>query len=426
MIGLEILSALMLKRLNRYQQFSWCVSSNYGLRATANVNLAFNLKGPLDVKAFCIAVDRVVERHEQLRSLFFEVDGTPGWHPQTPCSNLLLVDSTAVNAAGIDAFVEQFCSVPFDLSKEIPFRAVLKRVDHLNHVFVISVHHIAIDGWSVDLIIEDLKSCYNNLVAGLPDAALPAIDFDFETLAEPLQAEERARQLAFWKGYLAGAQKPVIPHLVENRPPQARSQFEIMMPTAAQGRGLAELAIAESVTHFSIYSSIVASALADFCAVEDLVVSTNISPRTTEATQSIVSYFTALLPLRIRVDNEAARSEQAHIVSEAILEIIDEVDLSFDEVLNCTDLGNKLPIHIGMESSYTCWGMTGVNVVQIQAPDYQPCPLIIWVPIDPADSFIKLQFRPDQIDEREIRKLKGHINQVLERFCCVSVERACA
>ncbi|MCV7042556.1 non-ribosomal peptide synthetase, partial [Mycolicibacterium moriokaense] len=130
----------------------WFVDQLQGPSSIYNMQVAVRLVGPLDVDALGAAFADVVGRHESLRTLITAPDGVPrqivldieqvelGWQ---------VIDATDWSTAQLDDAIEQIEDHAFDLSAEVPLRALVFRVGVDVHVLVAVVHHIAADGWSI-------------------------------------------------------------------------------------------------------------------------------------------------------------------------------------------------------------------------------------------------------------------------------------
>ncbi|MFF7166811.1 amino acid adenylation domain-containing protein, partial [Streptomyces sp. NPDC008086] len=125
------------------------------------------LVGGLDVSALEGALVDVVGRHEVLRTVFPSRGGVP-------VQEVLGVESVGevlrvvdVDGAGLDAAVESVTGGSFDLSCELPLRAVLFRLGELEHVLCLVLHHIAGDGWSLTPLLRDVAVAYEARLAGV-------------------------------------------------------------------------------------------------------------------------------------------------------------------------------------------------------------------------------------------------------------------
>ncbi|MFD7826717.1 condensation domain-containing protein, partial [Kitasatospora sp. NPDC059803] len=180
--------------------------------AMYNVHEVFRLHGPLDVAALGHSLTELVRRHEVLRTAFPERDGrpSPSVEPARPF-DLPVTDLRAEPAERRTRLARDLVQSeilrPFDLATAPLLRASLLRVDEDEHVLVVVVHHIAVDGWSMPLLWDDLSAMYRSRLEGreheLPPLRIQYADFAHWQRAR-LSGERLQRQLDYWSAQLSG------------------------------------------------------------------------------------------------------------------------------------------------------------------------------------------------------------------------------
>nr|MDT0523675.1 condensation domain-containing protein [Streptomyces sp. DSM 41633] len=180
------------------------------------------LRGRLDADALGVALADVVARQESLRTIFGSVDGVPhqlvvdvdqadlGWR---------VVDAGGWSVSRLDEAISETARHSFDLSREIPIKATLFRVDTDEHVLAAVVHHIAADGWSVTPLVADLGAAYAGRSAGqAPEwEPLPVQYADYTLWQQDWLGSESdpdsviAAQLGYWRRELAELPEVVSP-----------------------------------------------------------------------------------------------------------------------------------------------------------------------------------------------------------------------
>src|ERR1041385_2126757 len=191
-----------------------------------NICLATGLRGELDVDAMRSALDAIEARHQILRTTF-ESDGGVPWqvvHPPTP-RDLPITDLGGLDPARrrpeVDRLVLEEARRPFALERGPMFRRSLLRCAAEEHVLVMTFHHIALDGWSVRLLLHELAELYGAALDGR-EPRLPELPIQFGDYAAAQQEEMRdevlEEHLDYWREHLDGAQVLEIP-LDGERPP---------------------------------------------------------------------------------------------------------------------------------------------------------------------------------------------------------------
>ncbi|CAM5467292.1 hypothetical protein SXANM310S_07048 [Streptomyces xanthochromogenes] len=152
--------------LSYAQQRLWFLAQLEGPSATYNIPLALRLSGDLDTEALTLALADVVARHESLRTVYPEREGTPYQHilpaedarPELP---VLAADEDTL----ADVLAAESAHV-FGLAADLPVQARLIRLGEREHVLLVVMHHIASDGWSIAPLLRDLAHAYGARRAG--------------------------------------------------------------------------------------------------------------------------------------------------------------------------------------------------------------------------------------------------------------------
>ncbi|MEU4142314.1 amino acid adenylation domain-containing protein [Streptomyces parvulus] len=285
--------------------------------ASYNLPMAVALRGRLDVAALRGALGDLVARHESLRTVFRDTadrDGTPAQHVLSPGEArpvLTVTPSAPEQAVGL---LSRAARKEFDLARDLPLRAELLRTGSEEHVLLLTVHHIAADGWSMGPLAQDLAAAYAARVTGrTPDwAPLPVQYADYalwqrDLLGSPDDPHSvHARQLAHWEEVLSGAPAELALPTDRARPDvgSGHGGSVALDLTRSDGRRLAELARSEGSSTFMALHAVLAALLDRYGAGEDIVVGTPVAGRTDEALAGLVGFFVNTLALRVRTDGD--------------------------------------------------------------------------------------------------------------------------
>ncbi|MFD4657159.1 amino acid adenylation domain-containing protein [Kitasatospora sp. NPDC058444] len=290
------------------QQRLWLIDRMEGPSALYNAPLALRLTGRLDAAALESALGDVLARHESLRTLIAEEDGTP-YQRVLPAEEAVLPLPTLDRPADeVAATVAALCRHAFDLRTELPVRATLLRVSAEEHVLVLALHHIASDGWSLGPLVRDLGSAYAARAEGAaPDwEPLPVQYADYalwqrELLGEEADPESLAsRQLAHWREMLADLPDEATLPLDRPRPPVASHRGDRVALTldAECHRELVALSRAHRVTLFMTVQAALAALLTRLGAGTDVPIGSVVAGRSDEALDELVGFFVNTLVLR--------------------------------------------------------------------------------------------------------------------------------
>lgn len=175
-----------------------------------NRPIAVRLGGRLDPGCLAKSINAIVERHEALRTVFLERDGQP---LQCVLSSepipLQLQDLTGLGAEAREQTVlniaAEAAQQTFDLSLGPMVRAALLRLGECEHVLLLLMHHIVIDGWSEGVLLNELAVLYEAFLQGRP-SPLPQLPIQYADFAiaqrERLAGTALQRQRAYWQRQL--------------------------------------------------------------------------------------------------------------------------------------------------------------------------------------------------------------------------------
>ncbi|MBT0964297.1 condensation domain-containing protein, partial [Denitromonas iodatirespirans] len=184
------LSAIAIAERNRplplslTQQRMWFLTRMDGASEAYHIGGAVQLNGTLDVPLLKRALERIVERHETLRTRYALIDEHPVQIIDAPGPIALDEHDLSAHADAeerFEALSEAHNQTPFDLEHGGPLRALLVRMAPDEHRLQVTLHHIAGDGWSVSLLLSELSALYSAYRQGeadpLPELAIQYADY---------------------------------------------------------------------------------------------------------------------------------------------------------------------------------------------------------------------------------------------------------
>ncbi|HEX3555523.1 MAG TPA: condensation domain-containing protein [Thermoanaerobaculia bacterium] len=297
------------------QERMWLVQALFPDGAALNVTNTPRFSGPLDLAVLRRTLAELVRRHEPLRTAFVVRDGLPLQHVLPPdVPDLPLVDLSALPSAPREAefrrVMRERAREPFDLAAGGPLRLTLLRLgdpQNAEHGLVITIHHIAVDWWSFNLLRHELRVLYRDLAAGgpssLPELAIQFADFAVWQRAWLPEEIRRRDLLGHWRERLAGAPDEAALPVDRPRPPRATFQgarHALILPAALADR-LRALAKETGMTPFTLHLAGFAALLAHATPQDDFCIGTPVADRNRPETEPLISYLLNMLVLRLRV-----------------------------------------------------------------------------------------------------------------------------
>ncbi|MFF3783731.1 amino acid adenylation domain-containing protein [Streptomyces sp. NPDC001933] len=339
------------------QQRLWFIAQMEGPSTTYNIPLAVRLNGELDRPALQSALLDLVGRHESLRTLFPDQDGTPYQDILAEEDVELPLRVVPADAATLSAVLAEESAQVFHLAVDLPIRARLIALGEQEHVLLIVMHHIVSDGGSTAPLLQDLATAYEARARGAAPAwePLPVQYADYTLWQQELLGEgddpdsAGARQLGFWREALA--ELPEEATLPADRPRPASASYtgatcDVHLPAEIH-IGLTHLARESGATLFMAVQAAVATALSRSGAGPDIPIGSPVSGRIDEALDGLVGFFVNTLVLRTDLSGDPSFRDLLSRVRRTDLAAWDNQDLPFDrlvEVLNPERSASRHPL----------------------------------------------------------------------------------
>jgi amino acid adenylation domain-containing protein len=289
-----------------------------------NIVLAQRLRGPLNVPALTAALRAVATRQEVLRWRIRDTAGIPevtvappsgpepvtvlSWPERHPTADLSgILDNVRFQRA--QSLLASEAAGAFDLATGPPWRATLIRLDAEDHILALTIHHIVFDGWSQHILYRDLATAYRTALDGGAGTSPVRPSFtDYVATLAARQATRAAPDTAWWMEHLSGA--PPVLDLPRDRPRPpvqtfhgASSQIELTGPAAGRVR---DLAASLGATPFAVLLAGFGQLLRRLTGQHDLLVGTPFADRGDPAFHDVAGFFLHILPLRLRITDEAS------------------------------------------------------------------------------------------------------------------------
>ncbi len=308
-----------------------------------NAALSVEVDGPLELEALRRALDGVVGRHEPLRTVFAWERDEPGQVVLTRWAvELEVVDLGHLDGPARDAELRRLerghARRPFDLARDLMLRATVFRLGPGRHVLLLQPHHIAVDGWSVEILFSDLSELYAAERTGRAPALAP-LEARYSDFArwqrERVSGARRDRDVAYWRRQLAGARD--TPPLPADRPRPPEQTFEgenlvvTLPPRLAQA--VLDVARAHQATPYMVLLAAFATLLYRAGGHDDILVGTPSANRGSAEFEPLVGYFTNTLVLRLRLGGNPGFADLLDRVRAIALEAFDHQELPFEQVV---------------------------------------------------------------------------------------------
>ncbi len=325
--------------LSRSQRRLWFLAQIDPGNPVYNIVVALRLTGDLNRDAMERSLHALVERHESLRTSFYERNGIPLARLRDGAAwKSAFVDLTSLPDEEAETEARRIARVearkPFDLGAESLFRATLFRISEQRYLLLLVVHHIVADGWSLGILAKELGALYASLAAGQqPD--LPAIAFQYRDYVrwEQDEGEKAAEgQMPFWLDRLGGS-LPILELPGDRRRPSIQTSngkriaLAIERPLADQ---LRELCRQTGTTPFMLLLAAFKALLSRYTGLEDILIGSATSNRQTQEVAPLIGFFVNTLVLRTDLSGSPTFYDLLARVKESALSAYAHQNVPFD------------------------------------------------------------------------------------------------
>lgn len=416
------------------QQRLWFLAQLNPGDVSYNVTATIRLKGPLQIHLLQQSLGEIQRRHEGLRTTFAAVDGRPiqvitaaAPPPSLPHIDLRGLEEDEQRAA-VRGRVRAEASTPFNLAAGPLWRLQLLQLADDEHILLLNMHHIISDGWSVNLLGEELAQIYGALRQGepssLPDLVLQYADFA-HWQRQWLQGERLERLLTYWKQQLAGA--PALLDLPTDRlRPRVdtfRGQHVTFTFPAPLTEALKAITQAEEATLFMTLLAAFQYLLYRYSHQRDFLLGSPIAGRNRPEIEPIIGFFVNTLVLRADLSGQPSFRELLARVREMTLAAYEHQDLPFDRLIEVVN-PERDPSHALLFQVM----FVLQNATQLQLPTYSDVTmsllpqataatrfdLLVGFVEDAAQLHGSIEYNTDLFDTATITRLAIHYQRLLE------------
>ncbi|WP_138762452.1 non-ribosomal peptide synthetase [Pseudomonas lactis] len=304
---------------------------------------ALHLRGELDEDALRHSFQQLIQRHEALRTRFYERDGQAFQRVEASADfELPIIDLSDLPHAEREARAQQVreeqARSPFDLEKGPLLRVTLVRLDDEEHQLLVTLHHIIADGWSLNILIDEFSRLYAAAAQGqpleLPPLALQYADYG-SWQRQWLAEGEGQRQLAYWRAQL-GDEHPALnlatdhPRAGQHRHSAARHSVRLDARLSAAIRQTAQ---AHDSTPFMLLLATFQTLLYRYSGQRDIRIGVPNANRPRQETQGLIGFFINTLVLRADLDGRLPFNQLLAATRETTLAAQAHQDLPFEQLL---------------------------------------------------------------------------------------------
>lgn len=329
------------------QQRLWIVDQLSGQRGTArsmryHLPQALRLRGPLDPDILQRVLDTLIVRHEVLRTRFATVDGVPVQSIAAPAPFPLQRLDLRAHAAGdreaeLYRVLQREMEEPFDLGAGPLIRGSLLCMGDDDHALFIAMHHIASDGWSLQILWRETCALYDGYRVGEANP-LPPVEIQYADYAQWerswLQGSVLEGHLDYWKRQLSGAAGLDLPrdHVLPPVPTFRGATHTFALPQDVTA-GLRALSSSSACSLFMTLFAVFHVMLSRLSGQRDFPVVTPVAGRSHPGTEALVGLCVNSLVLRVSTEAGISFRRLLAKTRRVVLDAYRHQDLPFEQLI---------------------------------------------------------------------------------------------
>ncbi|HEY0455022.1 MAG TPA: condensation domain-containing protein [Verrucomicrobiae bacterium] len=393
-----------------------------------NESVVLSLRGDLKLDALQRAIQKLVDRHEGLRTIFLEggeaQEILPAQEAQLQFFDLSNLE-TAEKQAQIKTIFEKASGTPFILTSGPLHRFAVILLEEGNYLFICTVHHLICDGSSLGVLLTEMSEFYGAECHGLAKTLPPAMQFgEYARLQEELKdCPERKRAEQFWLKQFETP--PAVLDLSLDHPRPAEKTFkgatEVRQIRASLGRNLKRVSAQHGCTLFTTVLAAYYVLLHRLTGQNEIIVGIPSADRSGEGSERLVGHTVNFLPLRASLTGEEKFSDWLRQLRVQFWDAFEHQNYTFGTLLQKLNLPrdrSRMPL---VSASFNLiWVRSGINVPGMET-EIQPNPhafanFDLTFNITEADGMFTLDcnYGADLFQPETIRRWTSYFEKLLE------------
>ncbi|MEG4288204.1 amino acid adenylation domain-containing protein [Microcoleus sp. C2C3] len=414
------------------QERLWFLYQLQSDRSIYNVSFAFRVQGLLNISALEHSLNEIIRRHEALRTTFLASKNKPV-QVIAPSLNLTLpvVDLQELcereQETQVLLLVKNEVQQPFDLEQGSLLRSSLVQLGKNEHVLLLSVHHIAFDGWSEGVLWRELTALYTAF-STLRPSPLPELPIQYADFAvwqrQWLQGEVMDTQLDYWKQQLAGS------------PPLLELPTDRVRPPIQTNRGgikhfgldyhltqkLKSLSEKSGATLFMTLLTGFVVLLSRYSNQQDILIGSPIANRNRSEIESVIGFFVNILVLRTDVSGNPSFWELLQRVRQVALNAYAHQDVPFEQVVEALQPERNLSYSPLFQVMFVLQNtppgkleLSGLSITPLEVENpTAKYDLTLLMTETEQGLTASLEYNSDLFDRATITRMAGHFVTLLE------------
>ena len=418
--------------------FIWQLSPKTG---AYNFSFAADIYSKLDIKVWHQIFQELRERHPILCSTFPMRGEEPiRWVNQQQKLDFWEIDVSDLNEEALNSKVNEFHNSPFNLETEQVMRVRWFTKSNQKHIMLLTIHHIACDGWSIDLIIKELSKIYQSKTSSVETNFIP-LQHSYQDYVlwqrEMLESAEGEKIWSYWKQKLAG-ELPILNLPIDKpRPPIQTyngASYRFKLPEKLS-QGVKQLAQKKGATLYMVLLASFQVLLYRYTGQNRILVGSPNSGRSRTEFASIIGYFVNQIVLQGDFSNNQSFEEYLNQVRHTVLEVLTYPDYPFallveklqpERDLSCSPIfqtyfafqqfqGKSEDAHNVVMGTQALIKWGDLELLPLAMPNQEGIFDLMLVMAEENESLVgAFSYNRDLFEEKTITKMVGHFQILLD------------
>ncbi len=303
-----------------------------------NVTYGMEINGELDTDAFEKAMKCVVANQKMFRTFVIMLDGE-AFQTVDEEHEFRLETADIADRAGADRYFDEFYNRSFDLENEPPYKTILLRIDDTHHIFVISIHHMFCDGWSMGIFKNQLIEYYSAYRSGKEPASINAFQYYDYAMAG---TERREKDEQFWTDTLAYANFST--QLPYSHPRDMSCTNECSTSAVITGdvySSVKEICREQRISAYTFFLGVYGLMLHTYSGERDFVTGTPVLNRNDPRWNDVVGFFSNTIPVAFSYDEGETLSGYLGRLNQLTADHIDHSTVQFDRIVELAHIRRR-------------------------------------------------------------------------------------
>lgn len=415
-------------------------NSDYNISTSYNMPAAIRIKGALDTKALKKAFQKLVERHESLRTSFLIDDGRATQVIREPSDWFMDIRDLShlgyeEREAEVIRLAEDEATRSFDLllgpinrARRIRLmRTRLLRTSAEEHVLLLTMHHIISDGWSLGILIDEAAELYGAVIEGrepvLPELKIQYVDYA-QWQRDWMDGPVFNHQINYWKEQLAGVPVLELPTDRPRPPTQTfNGAYEQVKITSELTKQLNELSHSQGATLFMTLMAAFNALLYRYSGQTDICVGTPIANRAREEFEKLIGCFVNSLAIRVNVEDDPRFVDLLMQVEDVTLNAYEHQDLPFERLVDALGVSRDKSHSPLFQVMFTLQNASSEHELRLPGLDLDLLPSVMQTAkfdltlnlTEKSGALVgELEYNTDLFNRDTVHRMVGHFESILE------------